>query len=130
MPETPDQTEDAPVDVQRTLMDRARRLAERQGDRLERPLLPRLVGFALALAVVVVVLFAFDRFLSAMQHYLDLPVADPERAPAESIPAYVVPLDSGQGETTSVESRSPTAGEASEAQDPLPHGEAAQAGGN
>jgi hypothetical protein len=130
MPETPDQMEDAPVDVQRTLMDRARRLAERQDDRLERPLLPRLVGFALALAVVVVVLFAFDRFLTAMQHYLDLPVAEPERAPAESIPAYVVPLDPGEGETPSGEIRSPTAGEASQARDPSQDGDEAQPGGN
>jgi hypothetical protein len=93
MSDMPDRMEDAPIDVQRTLMDRARRQAERHDERLERPLLPRLVGFALALAVVVVVLFAFDRFLGAMQRFMGLPVVDPEGAPAESIPAYVVPSE-------------------------------------
>jgi hypothetical protein len=91
MPDKPEPQEDPPIDVQRTLMDRARRQAERHDERLERPLLPRLVGFALAIAVVVVVLFAFDRFLGAMQRFMGLPVVDPEGAPGESIPAYVVP---------------------------------------
>jgi len=72
-------------------MDRARRLAERDGVRLERPLLPRLVGLALAVVVVVIVLFAFDRFLASMQRFLGLPIADPVPAPTEPMPAFVVP---------------------------------------
>lgn len=71
-------------------MDRARRMAERDETPRERPLLPRLVGLALALAVVVVVLFAFDRFLASMQRFLSLPIADPEPAVTEPLPAYVV----------------------------------------
>ena len=74
-------------------MDRARRQAERQGERLERPLLPRLVGLGLALFVVVIVLFAFDRFLASMQRFLGLPVADPVPAVTEPLPAYVVPAE-------------------------------------
>ncbi len=130
MPETPDEMEDAPVDIQRTLMDRARRLAERQDDRLERPLLPRLVGFALALAVVVIVLFAFDRFLTAMQHYLDLPVVDPEAAPTESIPAYVVPLDPAEGDAASTANGSSSIGPASQAQGRPEDGHAVPPGSN
>lgn len=94
MPAEPEQ----PIDVQRVLMDRARRSAERDQLPRERPLLPRLVGLALAVLVVIVVLFAFDRFLASMQRFLALPVVDPEPAvqqPAvqESIPAYVVPVE-------------------------------------
>jgi len=101
MPPTPEE----PVDVQRALMDRARRLAERDQVAEERPLLPRLVGIGLALLVVVIVLFAFDRFLASMQRFLALPIVDPEPttsvpapevapAPAtESMPAYVVPVE-------------------------------------
>jgi hypothetical protein len=99
MTETPDP---AP-DVQRALMDRARRNAERDNEPTDRPILPRLVGVALALVVSVVVLFAFDRFLASVQRFLALPVADPEPAatapvptePAvtDPMPAYVVPED-------------------------------------
>jgi len=81
-------------------MDRALRQAERDGLRSDRPLLPRLVGFVLALVAMAVVLLAFDRFLASMQRFLALPIVDPEpsatSAPAtvpESIPAYVVPAD-------------------------------------
>jgi hypothetical protein len=67
----------------------------------DRPVLPRLLGFLLALAVMGVLLLAFDRFLASMQRFLALPVVDPEpaksaSAPApvpESIPAYVVPVE-------------------------------------
>jgi hypothetical protein len=87
MTETP---EPAP-DVQRALMDRARRSAERDNEPARRPVLPRLVGMVLALVVVVVVLFAFDRFLASMQRFLGLPVVDPEPPVTEPMPAYVVP---------------------------------------
>ena len=63
--------------------------------------LPRLAGVLLALLVVLVVLFAFDRFLASVQRFLDLPVGDPEPAATEPVvteppvtdpmPAYVVP---------------------------------------
>jgi hypothetical protein len=49
------------------------------------------VGLALALVIVVVVLFAFDRFLASMQRFLSLPVTDPEPSVTEPLPAYVVP---------------------------------------
>ena len=97
MTNTPDQT----PDVQRLLMDRARRSAERDNEPARRPILPRVVGSVLALLVVMVVLFAFDRFLASVQRFLGLPVVDPEPtatepAPAEPVvtdpmPAYVVP---------------------------------------
>jgi hypothetical protein len=87
------QSPEEPIDVQRVLMDRAKRLAERDQQPHDRPLLPRLVGLALALIVVVVVLFAFDRFLASMQRFLGLPVVDPEPSVTEPLPAYVVPDD-------------------------------------
>ena len=82
---------DKSIDVQRVLMDRARRHAERDRLQPERPLAPRLVGLALALLVVVIVLFAFDRFVASMQHFMELPVTDPEPSVTEPLPAYVVP---------------------------------------
>lgn len=94
------QTPEDPIDVQRILMDRAQRLAARDRQPEERPWLPRLVGFALALLVVVVVLFAFDRFLASMQRFLGLPVTDPEPSVTEPLPAYVVPAEPLGGDTT------------------------------
>ncbi len=93
MTTAPEEPAEAPIDVQRILMDRARRQAERHVLRPERPLAPRLVGLALALVVVVVVLFAFDRFLASMQRFLGLPVVDPEPDVTEPLPAYVVPAE-------------------------------------
>jgi hypothetical protein len=89
MPASPEE----PIDVQRVLMDRAQRLAERAQVPDERPLLPRLAGLGLALLVVVILLFAFDRFLASMQRFLGLPVTDPVPAPTEPMPAYVVPAE-------------------------------------
>jgi hypothetical protein len=92
-------TPEQPIDVKRVLMDRALRHAERDGLPSDRPVLPRLLGFLLALAVMGVLLLAFDRFLASMQRFLALPVVDPAsstatQAPApESVPAYVVPVD-------------------------------------
>ena len=84
------QSPEKPIDVQRVLMDRAKRMAERDLQPEERPLLPRLVGLGLALVIVVVVLFAFDRFLASMQRFLALPVTDPEPSVTEPLPAYAV----------------------------------------
>jgi hypothetical protein len=89
-----------PVDVQRLLMERARRMAERDEAPHERPLLPRLVGLGLALLVVVIVLFAFDRFLASMQRFLALPVTDPEPSVTEPLPAYAVPEQAEAAEAT------------------------------
>ena len=87
----PERRPEPPIDVQRVLMDRARRHAERDQVKPERPLAPRLFGLALALLVVVIVLFAYDRFLASVQRFLDLPVSDPEPSVTEPLPAYVVP---------------------------------------
>ena len=87
------QSPEEPIDVQRVLMDRAKRMAERDHQPEERPLLPRLVGLGLALIIVVVVLFAFDRFLASMQRFLSLPVTAPEPSVTEPLPAYAVPDD-------------------------------------
>lgn len=103
MTENPDQASDAVQNIQRVLMDRARRGAERDNQRMQRAILPRLLATLLALVVVLVVLFAFDRFLASMQQFLDLPVVDPAPAATEPVateppmtdpmPAYVVPED-------------------------------------
>jgi hypothetical protein len=89
-----------PIDVQRVLMDRARRQAERDQMKPERPLAPRLVGLALAVLVVMIVLFAFDRFLASVQRFLALPVTDPEPSVTEPLPAYVVPAEPAQVPST------------------------------
>ncbi len=86
-------TPDEPIDVQRVLMDRARRRAERDALPIERPLAPRLAGLALALLAVVIVLFAFDRFLASMQRFLGLPIVDPEPSVTEPLPVYAVPAE-------------------------------------
>jgi hypothetical protein len=82
-------------DVQRVLMDRARRMAERDLVPQERPLLPRVVALGLALLVVVIVLFAFDRFLASVQRFLAIPISDPSPGRTEPQPAYVVPIEPG-----------------------------------
>ena len=93
-------TPDEPPDVQRVLMDRAKRLAEADRAPHERPLLPRLVGLGLALLIVVVVLFAFDRFLASVQRFLSLPITDPEPSVTEPLPAYAVPEQPGAAGAT------------------------------
>jgi hypothetical protein len=82
-----------PLDVQRVLMDRARRMAEQDRVREPRPLLPRVVALGLAVVVAVVVLFAFDRFLASVQRFLALPVEEPEPSVSEPLPAYAVPAE-------------------------------------
>lgn len=82
-----------PLDVQRVLMDRARRLAAQDSETQPRPALPRLVSLILALLVVAVVLFAFDRFLASVQRFLALPITDPVPAASDHVPAYVVPVE-------------------------------------
>jgi hypothetical protein len=89
------QSPEPPIDVQRVLMDRAKQMAERDQQPHERPLLPRIVGLGLALIVVVLVLFAFDRFLASVQRFLSLPVTDPEPSVTVPLPAYAVPAEPG-----------------------------------
>jgi hypothetical protein len=103
MPSSPEE----PIDVQRVLMDRARRRAEREQVPEERPLLPRLVAVGLALLVVLVVLFAFDRFLASVQRFLALPITEPVPAATESVPVYAVPAPD-PGQETDVPSVTPT----------------------
>ena len=94
-------TPQEPTNVQRVLMDRARRMAERDLVREKRPLLPRLVALGLAVLVVVIVLFAFDRFLASMQRFLGLPVTDPEPSVTEPLPAYAVPEEAPAADAAS-----------------------------
>jgi len=91
-------TPQEPIDVQRVLMDRARRMAERDLVREKRPLLLRLVALALAVLVVVIVLFVFDRFLASMQRFLGLPITDPEPSVTQPLPAYAVPEEAPAGD--------------------------------
>ena len=94
-------TPQEPIDVQRVLMDRARRMAERDLAPEKRPLLPRLVALGLAVLVVVIVLFAFDRFLASMQRFLGLPVTGPEPSVTEPLPAYAVPEEAPAADAAS-----------------------------
>jgi hypothetical protein len=89
------QTPEEPIDVQRVLMDRARRMAKADLVPRERPILPRLVSLGLALLISLVVLFAFDRFLASVQRFLSLPITDPEPSLTEPLPAYSVPAEPG-----------------------------------
>ena len=99
------QTPPEPLDVQRVLMDRAQRMAERDLVPQERPLLPRLVALALALLVVVIVLFAFDRFLASVQRFLAIPVTAPALPVTEPLPAYVVPAEQPAPATDGLDAR-------------------------
>lgn len=89
--------------TQRVWMERAKLNAELARQEVERPLWPRVVGLALSLALVAVVLLAFDSFLTALGRYLDTPI-EAEAAPVESpqetpMPVFVVPEESsGQDE--------------------------------
>ena len=75
--------------VQRMLMERARREAERVDDR-PRDWLRHGVALVAALALVGVVLMGFDAFLTAMQKFMETQVVDPAPTPAEPVQAYAV----------------------------------------
>lgn len=82
-----------PSELQQALMERARlrQLATAQPAR--RPsVLPRAVCFGIAFCIVLAVFFGFDRFLSAMQHYIEWSVTEPvpASAPSGTLPVYVV----------------------------------------
>lgn len=90
-PETPESGA-----TQRIWMERAKLNAELARQDVERPLWPRLVGLVLSLALVAVVMLAFDSFLSALGRYLDTPI-EPEvpsaasEEPESAMPVFVVP---------------------------------------
>jgi hypothetical protein len=100
-----DDGDDRPLrsDVEKTLMDRARRAAERDREKGPRRYLQHAVALAVALVVVTIFALGFDAFLTAMQKILratdgsdagpqpTLPAKAPD--PAEPMPAYVVPDD-------------------------------------
>lgn len=88
MPPRPDETTDA----QRALMDRARQRAEARRQPLKRSLLPRLLGLGGAGLAALIVLLAFDQFLTALQRFFDTPVKQttPAPAPSGSVPVFVV----------------------------------------
>jgi len=77
--------------VERALMERARANAMRQVEQPPRRVLQHAIALALALAVVAVVMLGFDRFLTSMQKFMGLEIAEPPPGPAEPMPAYVVP---------------------------------------
>jgi hypothetical protein len=90
-------------DVEKTLMDRARRAAERDREKGPRRYLQHAVALAVALVVVTIFALGFDAFLTAMQKILRATdgsdarpqATQPAKAPdpTEPMPAYVVPDD-------------------------------------
>ncbi len=76
--------------VERALMDRARAQASREHERPRR-LLQHSLALMAALALVGVILFGLDAFLTAMQKFMATPIGEPAPKPTEPMPAYVVP---------------------------------------
>lgn len=90
--------------IERTLMDRARRAAERDQQKGPRRLLQHSIALALAVGLVLVIALGFDAFLTSMQKVMRM--LDEEEArqkqeqsqphapnPEDPMPAYVVPED-------------------------------------
>lgn len=88
--------------IERTLMDRARRAAERDHQKGPRRLLQHSIALALAIGLVLVIALGFDAFLTSMQKVMRM--LDEEEArqkqeqsqpqapkPEDPMPAYVVP---------------------------------------
>jgi hypothetical protein len=90
MPQDPGE----PSGLQRALIERARARQAEARKPVRRPLLPRLVSLAVASAAALVLFLVFDRFLAAIQRYLDLPVTVPggteAPAPDAPLPVFVV----------------------------------------
>ncbi|MFO1394330.1 MAG: hypothetical protein U1F09_11270 [Steroidobacteraceae bacterium] len=86
---TPD---DQRAAVERLLMDRARAQAGREDD-WPRDWLRHGLALLAALALVGVVVLGFDRFLTAMQKFMETPVTDPAPASPEPVQAYAVEGD-------------------------------------
>ncbi len=77
--------------IERALLDRAHAQAERARARRRQPWLQHALALGAALALVGLIAFGFDAFLTAMQKYMETKVVDPAPAASEPIPAYVVP---------------------------------------
>ncbi len=94
--------------LQRTLMDRARLAAERDGQKGPRRLVQNSIALAAALLLVGVIMLGFDTFLTSVQKIMrmmdaDTPQPQAEPAPpdtAEPMPAYVVPPEPSPGDAT------------------------------
>jgi hypothetical protein len=78
--------------VERALMDRTRVHVAREHEPPPR-LLRNTIGFAVTLALLAIVLFGLDAFLTAMQKYMETTVVDPAPAPTDPMPAYAVPAE-------------------------------------
>jgi ferric-dicitrate binding protein FerR (iron transport regulator) len=89
--------------LERQLMDRARRAAERDQEKPPRRVAQHTIAAAAALGLVLVIALGFDAFLTSMQKVMRM--LDEEEAkqkqqqeqappdPTEPMPAYVVPED-------------------------------------
>jgi hypothetical protein len=90
--------------VERTLMERARRAAERDRQKGPRRTLQHALALTAAVSLVLVLTLGFDAFLTSMQRVMRMldeeearqkqqQVEQQQPAPSEPMPAYVVPTD-------------------------------------
>jgi len=86
--------------VERALMDRFRDRANRVPEKPPRRLLQHAMALLLSVAIVLLVLTGFDRFLTSVQKFMEIEVEDeapavaaPAPAPTDPIPAFVVPAE-------------------------------------
>ena len=86
--------------VERALMDRFRDRANHVQEKPPRRLLQHAIALLLAVAIVLLVLTGFDRFLTSVQKFMEIEVEDeapavaaPAPAPTDAIPAFVVPAE-------------------------------------
>jgi len=91
---------DEPAAVERALMDRFRDRANRVPEKPPRRLLQHAIALLLSVAIVLLVLTGFDRFLTSVQKFMEIEVEDeapavaaPAPAPTDPIPAFVVPAE-------------------------------------
>jgi len=99
-----DDRDDGPLrsNVERSLMDRARRAAERDREKGPRRYIQHAIALIAALCLVAAIALGFDTFLTAMQKFMRMGESDSRPAtsqpakppdPTEPMPAYVVPSD-------------------------------------
>lgn len=84
--------------VERALMDRFRDRANRVPEKPPRRLLQHAIALLLSVAIVLLVLTGFDRFLTSVQKFMEIEVEDEAPAvaapaPTDPIPAFVVPAE-------------------------------------
>ena len=79
--------------VERALMDQFRDRALREPEKPPRQPLQHLIALVLSLALVAVMLFGFDTFLTAVQKFMEIEVVDPAPAATDPMPAFVVTPD-------------------------------------